>query len=264
MNRYEDQLPTGDRDTVRGTSSDANADARTGQSGRRGTQASQAKLSVLIVDDHRALSGALAMAIDHDPGLTCVGSFATLEDGIRGIAEFRPDVVLMDVILPDGDGIDGIRRVHAIHPEARVLILTGHADIDAMTRAAAAGASGFLPKESPIAVVIRSIFAAGTGEMLVDGSTLASILGRLRASKGGAAGGDGTDSMPKLTRREYDVLALMGQGMDPHAIAKALAISLHTCRGYQKSLMAKLGAHSQLEAVVIAARRGMIARFLQS
>jgi DNA-binding NarL/FixJ family response regulator len=261
MNRYDDPLPSGDGGAVR--RADESADERAAQAGRRGAHTSNAKLSVLIVDDHRALSGALAMAIDHDPGLTCVGSFATLEDGIGGVGEFRPDVVLMDVILPDGDGIDGVRRVHAIHPEARVLILTGHADIDAMTRAAAAGASGFLPKESPIAVVIRSIFAAGTGEMLVDGTTLASILGRLRASKGGAAG-EGSDSSPKLTRREYDVLALMGQGMDPHAIAKALAISLHTCRGYQKSLMAKLGAHSQLEAVVIAARRGMIARFLQS
>ncbi len=217
-------------------------------------------LRVLIVDDHRAFSGALALAIDLQERLTCVGTYATLQEGIEAIAALRPDVVLMDILLPDGDGIEAVGRVLEAHPEARVLILTGHTDIDALTRAAAAGASGFLPKESSIAAVIRSIQAAGDGEMLVDGSTLASILGRLTRRPGPVAAGSGTEAQPGLTRREQDVLGLMGQGLDPHAIAKALRISLHTCRGYQKSLMAKLGAHSQLEAVVIAARRGMIPR----
>ena len=217
-------------------------------------------LRVLIIDDHLAFSGALAMAIDFQERMSCVGSFGTLQDGIEAAARLRPDVVLMDVYLPDGDGIEGVRDLLAAHAGARVLILTGHTDIDALTRAAAAGASGFLPKESPIATVIRSVAAAGAGEMLVDGTTLASILGRLGGGIRPAMVGPGGEPTAGLTRREYDVLALMGQGLDPHAIAKALRISLHTCRGYQKGLMAKLNAHSQLEAVVVAARRGIIPR----
>jgi DNA-binding NarL/FixJ family response regulator len=217
-------------------------------------------LRVLVIDDHQAFSGALAMAIDFQERMACVGSYATLHDGIEAVARLLPDVVLMDVYLPDGDGIKGVRSVLAIDPEARVLILTGHTDIDTLTRAAAAGASGFLPKESPIATVIRSVRAAGDGEMLVDGSTLASILGRLGGEARPLPVGLGSEPPAGLTRREQDVLSLMGEGLDPHAIAKALRISLHTCRGYQKSLMAKLHAHSQLEAVVLAARRGILPR----
>jgi DNA-binding CsgD family transcriptional regulator len=96
--------------------------------------------------------------------------------------------------------------------------------------------------------------------MLVDGATLASILVRLSRGPAAAAARAPAADVPALTHREADVLALMGQGMDPHAIAKELGISLNTCRGYQKTLMAKLGAHSQLEAVVIGTRKGLLAR----
>ncbi|MFN8630967.1 MAG: LuxR C-terminal-related transcriptional regulator [Chloroflexota bacterium] len=119
--------------------------------------------------------------------------------------------------------------------------------------------ASFLPKESPVTAILGAIRAAVAGQMLVDGSTLAAILGRLAAaSRRPAEESDG--GVPELTRREADVLALMGAGHDPHAIAGLLGISIHTCRGYQKSLMAKLGAHSQLEAVVIGTRLGLVAR----
>jgi DNA-binding NarL/FixJ family response regulator len=215
-------------------------------------------IRVLIVDDHAALSGALAIAIDAHPGLHCVGTTATIDATVASMRELTPDVVLMDVFLPDGDGIDAIPALQAATPGVRILILTGHADVDLLARAAAAGASGFLPKESPIGSVIGAVRAAGEGQILVDGTTLASILGRLARSS--RHGQDPGSDIPRLTRREADVLRLMARGLDPHAIAKELGISLNTCRGYQKSLMAKLGAHSQLEAVVIGTRRGLVAR----
>jgi DNA-binding NarL/FixJ family response regulator len=213
---------------------------------------------VLLVDDHRAFSEALAVAIDGQPDLVCVGTPTTIGECLGMPEQTTPDVILLDVYLPDGDGIEAIPAIRGRHGEARILVMTGYTDVEVMARAASAGASGFLPKENSISAVLAAIRAAGDGQMMVDGSTLAAILGRV----GRAAPGTrplGSDHA-NLTKRERDVLDLMGQGLDPHAVAGRLGISLHTCRGYQKSILAKLDAHSQLEAVVVAARRGLIAR----
>lgn len=213
---------------------------------------------VLIVDDHRSFAEALVIAINHHDDICSVGAVATIAEAIACFESSDPDVVLMDVRLPDGDGIEATERIRGLRPEARVVILTGHTDVEVLTRAATAGASGFLPKESSIGAVINAIRTARSGEMFVEGTTLAAILGRVAAS---AAATSRPGAVPVLlTPREQDVLRLMGQGMDPHAIAASLGISLHTCRGYQKAIMGKLDAHSQLEVVVIATRRGLLPR----
>jgi DNA-binding NarL/FixJ family response regulator len=211
---------------------------------------------VLVVDDHLAFSGAVGIAISAQDDLDCAGAASTVAEAFDRIRLGPPDVVLMDIYLPDGDGIEATARILAMSPATRVLILTGHTDVEVLARAASAGASGFLPKESPIGAVIGAIRAVRDGQLLVDGSTLAAILGRVRRP----AAAEPVEDVPSLTRREHDVLVLMSQGLDPHAIAKELGISLHTCRGYQKSIMAKLDAHSQLETVVIATRRGLVGR----
>ena len=215
---------------------------------------------VLLVDDHRAFSGALAVAIDGQPDLVCVGPPTTIGECLGMAEQTAPDVVLLDVYLPDGDGIEAIPAIRGRHGEARILVMTGYTDVEVMARAASAGASGFLPKENSISAVLAAIRAAGDGQMLVDGSILAAILGRVGRSEPGTRGAGSASGTANLTTRERDVLDLMGQGLDPHAVAGRLGISLHTCRGYQKSILAKLGAHSQLEAVVVASRRGLIAR----
>ena len=208
---------------------------------------------VMLVDDHRLFAEALAVAINRHADLTCVGTPTTIEECLDAIEVARPDVILVDVYLPDGDGIDAIAAIRSRMPGVRVLVMTGHTDVEAMARAAAAGAGGFLPKESSIGAVLEAIRAARDGAMLVDGSTLAAILVRVGRRRVAGPEINGT-----LTRRELAVLELMGNGYDSHAVAERLAISLHTCRGYQKSILAKLDAHSQLEAVVVAARNGLI------
>jgi DNA-binding NarL/FixJ family response regulator len=213
---------------------------------------------VLIVDDHRSFAEALVIAIDQLDDMCSIAAVASVSEAVACFESAPPDVVLMDIRLPDGDGIELTGRIRASWPDARVVILTGHTDVDVLARAATAGASGFLPKESSIGAVIRAIRTARSGEMLVEGTTLAAILGRV-ASPAAATGRAGGESVV-LTPREQDVLLLMGQGMDPHAIAASLGISLHTCRGYQKAIMGKLGAHSQLEVVIVAARRGLLPR----
>ena len=212
---------------------------------------------VLIVDDHRSFADALTFAIDVNQDLQSVGIAPSIAVAIDLARCASPDVVLLDIHLPDGDGIDAMERIGDACPNARILILTGHTDVEVLARAAAAGASGFLPKESSIGSVIGAIRSAQTGEMHVEGAMLAAILGRVSSA---SAPQRLNAEAPVLTPREHDVLRLMGQGMDPHAIAVSLRISLHTCRGYQKAIMAKLQAHSQLEAVVVATRRGLLPR----
>ena len=215
-------------------------------------------IRVLVVDDHATLAGALAMAIDGQAGMHCVGSVVSIEGAAAAVVDLEPDIMLLDVLLPDGNGIDAIPRLKAARPAMRILVLTGHTNVDVLVRAAEAGASGFLPKQSTITAVIEAIRAASRGQTLVDGSTLAVILGRLAESSRQAR--DAGGSVPVLTRREHDVLALMGQGLDPGAIAIELGIRRSTARSYLKTLMAKLGAHSQLEVVVIGTRMGLLPR----
>jgi DNA-binding NarL/FixJ family response regulator len=211
---------------------------------------------VLIVDDHRAFAECLAMVIDACPDLGSLATATSVADGIALAQRLLPDIILLDVRLPDGDGVAAICRFRDASPDARVLILTGYPDLDVLARAAGAGASGFLQKDSPVEGIIRAIRAARDGDIIVGESTLVDILGRLRSGQKPSTDVAGAQ---RFTARELDVLALMGEGLDPHAIANLLQISLHTCRGYEKSIMAKLDAHSQLEAVVIALRRGLIA-----
>jgi DNA-binding NarL/FixJ family response regulator len=211
--------------------------------------------TVLIVDDHLAFAESLSMAIGLQQDLEAVGAAATFAQALERIEETAPDVVIMDVRLPDADGIEGTRRIKELYPATRVLVLTAFADLDVMARAADAGACGFLPKESPVAEILRAIRTASDGGMLVDHSTLLAVLERV---KGGVKEPPEHSPTVLLTGREREVLALMGTGRDPRAIAKDLGISIHTCRGHVKSILAKLGAHSQLEAVVVAARKGLI------
>lgn len=243
--------------TVNRARREGRSTAADGRQGPSDTPSGTGTIRVLIIDDHSALAGALAFTIDGYPDLRCVGTAGTLAEAMTMVDRLRPDVVLLDVLLPDGNGIEAIPSIVASDPSMRVLVLTGHTDVDQLSRAASHGASGFLPKESPIAAVINAIRAAVAGHMLVDGPTLATILGRLAETSRRA-----TPSVASvnLTRREADVLRLMGEGKDPQAISPLLGISLNTCRGYQKTLMAKLGAHSQLEAVVIGTRLGLLPR----
>lgn len=211
---------------------------------------------VLIVEDQRALAEALQIAIDAQPDLECVGVFGTVEDALPMVDAAGPDVVLMDIHLPGLDGIEGTKRVRAARPEARVLILTGDATPHLLAAAATAGAAGFLAKDGTLGDVLTAIRAPVAGKIIVEGASLAGLLERLgpRADENSRrqAGSAG------LTPRELEVLALMGDGLDPKAIARHLLVSLHTARGHVKNVMRKLDAHTQLEAVVAATRSGLL------
>jgi len=211
------------------------------------------KTLVLIVEDQRAISDALTLAIDSQPDLECVGAAGTIDEALTALTGRAPDVVLMDVHLPGTDGIDGTIRLKAICPGTRVVMLTADDDPAVMARAAEAGAAGFLLKYSSLKDVLAAIREAREGGMLVGAATLSAVMARVTRTEAKA-------SPPhNLTPRELEILGMLAGGLDARAIAKTLTLSLHTVRGHVKSVLAKMEVHSQLEAVVAATRRGIIA-----
>jgi DNA-binding NarL/FixJ family response regulator len=225
-----------------------------------GRRAGERPARVLVVDDHRALAESLALAIDSQPDLDCVGTALTVADARRLATAEMPDILLIDVQLPDGDGIEIAGQLRAARPELRIVVLTGHTDVAVLARAATAGVCGFLPKESGVADVLSALRTARGGGMVVDGATLSAVLDRVarlqrpQAQAEAQAPSEASD----LTEREMEVLRAMGSGMDPQTIAVRLGVSVHTSRGHVKSILSKLESHSQLEAVVTAIRRGLL------
>ncbi|GAA4488460.1 response regulator transcription factor [Actinoallomurus oryzae] len=210
---------------------------------------------VLLVEDQRTLAEALAIAIDAQPDLECVGAVGTAEEGLLLARERRPDVVLMDVHLPGADGIDGTRLIKAERPEARIFILTGDATPELFAAAFAAGAAGFLAKDGPFPDVLAAIRTPPAARAMVAGGTFAALVAEFhRAGHAQAA----EEKRPSLTRREREVLALMGQDLGARAIAARLGMSEHTARDHVKHILRKLGAHSRREAVAAATRTGLL------
>lgn len=209
---------------------------------------------VLIIDDHRVFAEALAAALQAEPEVVCVGTAGDLDEAWPLVEEHRPDVVLMDAYLPRIDGIEGTRRIRQRWPDTQVVVLTGRADLDLLGRAARAGAAGFLPKEADLQEVADAVRTVSRGHVLVDPK----ILSQLVEPAVAPAGRTRSAGPVELTDRERQVLGLLAEGNDPATIAEVLGISVHTCRGHVKNLLLKLDAHSQLEAVITAARTGLL------
>jgi DNA-binding NarL/FixJ family response regulator len=224
------------------------ANPASGGSGTRG-------LRVLVVEDERALASALEVAINVQPDLDCVGTAGTIADALPLVTTHRPDVVLMDIHLPGPSGIEGTRRIRQYLPHARVFILTADATPDLYAAAADAGAAGFLSKDSAFPDILDAIRSPAENQMLVEPPTLQALL---TGVEHGRTAEQQHSNWAGLTARELEVLSLMGQGFDPATIARRLVVSVHTARGHVKNVMMKVGAHSQLEAVVIATRTGLL------
>lgn len=204
---------------------------------------------VLIVDDHTTFTELLTGALEREPDLVCVGSAHGVETALAAYNALVPDVVVMDHHLPDGDGLRAAAVILAADPGVRIVMLTGDPRPEALEVAAEIGICAYLPKDGSLATLLDSLRHARSGSMVVH----ASMLTR-RAN--GAVGLDPRTAA--LTPRELSVLRLLAVGSDVRTNARALRISEHTCRGHVKSILAKLGAHSQLEAVVIAADLGLV------
>ncbi len=206
-------------------------------------------MRVLVVDDHRTFSDLLALALSGLDDMECVGTAHDADQAIGLAASLRPDVVVMDVQLGEGDGIAVTSKLTSAYPELRVVVLTAHATRELMKRAADAGACCLLPKNGALPDMLHALRSSRRGGFVVDPGLLHTLVVSLPPQE---------PARPPLTPRESEVINLLATGKDTQTVARELGISVNTCRGHVKSLLAKLGAHSQLEAVTVAIRSGMI------
>ena len=209
-----------------------------------------APVRIVIVDDHRAFADLLSFALSAEPDLLCVGTAVSAAEGVAMVADLKPDLIVMDIEMPRQDGLSATRRIREVSPATVIVVVTAHRDPEWVVRATQSGASAFVPKNGSLTEMLDVLRRARQGGMLVAPSAF---------SLGSAASAAmHRSSIPTLTQRERDVLACLGRGMAPKAISRVLGISINTCRGYVKSLLAKLEVNSQLEAVVKAQELGML------
>ena len=204
------------------------------------------------MDDHRTFGDLVCLALRGEPGLDWVGAAHDAAEARALVVQHEPDIVVMDVDLGDVDGLDLTSELLAEHPAMLVVVLTAFVDSHILRRAAVAGACALLPKGGPLQELLDGLRNARRGELYVPASLLLDMV------TGPPGPGSPGLHPPALTPREALVLDLLADGRHVSGIAQDLSISAHTCRGYVKSLLSKLGAHSQLEAVVIAGKHGLI------
>jgi DNA-binding NarL/FixJ family response regulator/DNA-binding SARP family transcriptional activator len=203
-----------------------------------GVATAETAVRILTVDGHRTFAELLTGALDREPDLHSVGSAVSVETGVQMCRVLAPDVVVMDYHLPDGDGLGAAIRILEHAPDTRIIMLTGDPSQDVLRQAAGIGICGFLPKDGSLAAVLDTIRHARAGNMVVDPSLVARI-GDLNPPSAGVP------PTSPVSPRELDVLRLMAEGHEMRAVAQSLGISIHTCRGYVKTIFSKLGAHSR-------------------
>ena len=198
-------------------------------------------VSVFLVDDHELVRRGLREFLAEEGDVTVVGEAATAKAAIRGIVETRPDVAVVDVRLPDGNGIEVCREVRSLIPEIRCLILTSHDD--SFADAVLAGASGFRLKETKTSELVTDIRKLAAGEQLIDAGRAREALAGVR--KDGA----------ELTEQEERILDLISEGYSNKQIAAELHFAEQTVKNYVSRLMAKLGVQRRVQAALYASRR---------
>jgi two-component system response regulator DevR len=210
------------------------------------------RIRVLVCDDHRVVATGLAMVLAAQPDIDVIGVAGTMAEVVEVSRATRPDVVLMDYALPDGDGVAATAAIKATRPEVRVVMLTSFVDEEVLIAAIEAGCSGYVTKHKGAEDLTAAVRLAAAGEALVSPDMLARLLPRLRRGHHGV----GSD----LTSREREVLDLLAQGCSKEDIAERLLVSTNTARNHIQNILSKLGCHSRLEAVAVATREGLVHR----
>jgi two-component system, NarL family, response regulator DevR len=210
----------------------------------------------LIVQSHPLLASALAYVVDGEADFTVSGVSATGADALEAAANDRPDVVLIDFRLPDVTGPEAARMIQSAHAEAAIVFHSADESEAALLDAVDAGATAYLTKEATAVQIVEAVRRASRGEVLIPGELFARAVARQRRVTSGRHVRDRL--FAEFTPRELDILNLMAEGLDTHAMAVQLNIASHTVEWHVRHAIEKLQVHSKLQAVIAAARRGLI------
>ena len=207
-------------------------------------------LTVVVVDDHEVVRQGLVAMLDRRPGFQVVGEAGTVAEALEVTTRFQPDLVVMDVRLPDGSGIEACREIRASLPGTRVMMLTSYPDEEAVLAAIVAGASGYLLKQVRARDLVAALEAVGRGESLLDPAVTGKVLERMRR----IATSDQPDELAALTQQERKILALVADGMTNKEIAAEIFLSDKTVKNYVSSILAKLNLERRAQAAAFVAR----------
>jgi DNA-binding NarL/FixJ family response regulator len=215
---------------------------------------SRDEITVLICDDHGVVREGLRALLERE-GIDVVGEASTGREAIELTRKLQPRVVLLDVRMPDGDGLEALAAIKATDPHISVIMLTIYTNAGYLAKAVANGAAGYLSKEVDPARIPRAVYAVAGGEELLDRSALLAAL----ASATGVERRDVTDTVPleDLTERESTVLSLIAEGLNNEEIADLLVIGLSTVKTHVNHIFRKLGVSDRTQAALWAIRHGM-------
>jgi NarL family two-component system response regulator LiaR len=206
---------------------------------------------VLLVDDHAVVREGLRSFLELQDGIEVVAEAADGEAAVRAAEAWKPDVVLMDLVMPRLDGVGAMRELRRRLPNARVIVLTSFPDDDRLLPAIRAGAAGYLLKNADPHEVVRAVRAAHAGEALLDPGVAARLVEAI-------AQPPGAEPAERLTPREREVLALIARGMPNKLIARELEISEKTVKTHVGHVLAKLGVTDRTQAALQAVREGLV------
>ena len=211
-------------------------------------------IKILIADDHGILREGLKMVLGLEEDCQVVGEAASGKEAIQQAAVLRPDVVLMDVLMQDTNGIDACRQIRSALPDTKVLMLTSHEAAPAVEASVLAGASGYLLKNGGREDLLRGIRAVARGESLLSPSVTSQVLERFAD----LTRKEQQRENDLLSNREKEVLVLVAQGMTNREIASELIISENTVRNHLSHILDKLDLSRRSQVAVYAAQRGML------
>jgi NarL family two-component system response regulator LiaR len=213
-------------------------------------------IRILVVDDHAVVREGLRAFLGLQEGFEIVGEAADGVEAIERAGELEPDVVLMDLVMPELDGVSAMRELRVRSPRSRVIVLTSFLDDDRLLPALEAGAAGYLLKNSQPAELARAVRAAQAGEAIIDSAVAARLVKTLSDRSQTPRAG----TFEQLTSRERDVLALIANGRSNKRIALELGISEKTVKTHVGHVLAKLGVTDRTQAAVLAVQAGLLPR----
>jgi two-component system response regulator DevR len=207
-----------------------------------------ARIRVMLVDDHAVVRAGLKALLERHPDLTVVGEAQDVQSAVETARRLRPDVVVMDIRLPDGSGVEACREIRGERPETHVVMLTSYADEEAIVNSVMAGAVGYLLKDARPDALIEAIHVAHAGGSLLDPTVAATILQRMRA-------GPVDDPWATLTPQEREVLERITQGETNRQIGLELHLSEKTIKHYVSNILGKIGVDNRAAAAAWLVRR---------